>query len=256
MGRAYAVMYDLSGLSRGETARCRNDWRLLRQRMKITSDDAYLHHENKPVVAVWGIGFNDGRRYTLEECRDLIQWLKDDGCTVMLGVPSWWRNGRRDATPDPLLLEILESADIISPWSVGRYQTPQQASRFADEVWRGDLQWCDQHHIDFLPVVFPGFSWHNLRGEALDSIPRLKGQFLWSQLVAAKNIGGEMIYVAMFDEVDEGTAIFKCTNDPPIGAAFLTYDGLQSDHYLWLVGEGGRMLRGEIPVTQSMPPPQ
>jgi hypothetical protein len=64
-----------------------------------------------------------------------------------------------------------------------------------------------------------------------------------------------MIYVAMFDEVDEGTAIFKCTNDPPVGegVSFLTYDGLPSDHYLRLVGQGGKMLRGEIPLSATMP---
>ena len=58
-----------------------------------------------------------------------------------------------------------------------------------------------------------------------------------------------MLYVAMFDEVDEGTAIFKCTNDPPTcdGAAFLTYEGLPSDHYLKLVGDAGKLLRGELP---------
>jgi hypothetical protein len=64
-----------------------------------------------------------------------------------------------------------------------------------------------------------------------------------------------MIYVAMFDEVDEGTAIFKCTNDPPVGdgTAFLTYEGLPSDHYLWLTGEAGRMLRNERPTSKVLP---
>ena len=95
--------------------------------------------------------------------------------------------------------------------------------------------------MDFLPVVFPGFSWHNLKPQdPLDKIPRLKGQFLWSQFAGAKKAGASMIYVAMFDEVDEGTAIFKCTNNPPVGQSrFLTYEGLPSDHYLWLTGEGG-----------------
>ena len=51
--------------------------------------------------------------------------------------------------------------------------------------------------------------------------------------------------VAMFDEVDEGTAIFKCTNDPPTanGAKFVTYEGLPSDHYLRLTGLAGRVIR-------------
>ena len=65
-----------------------------------------------------------------------------------------------------------------------------------------------------------------------------------------------MIYVAMFDEVDEGTAIFKCTNDVLAGGAskFLTYEGLPSDFYLKLTGAGGKMLRGEIPFSDKVPP--
>jgi hypothetical protein len=63
-----------------------------------------------------------------------------------------------------------------------------------------------------------------------------------------------MIYVAMFDEVDEGTAIFKCTNQPPVGSSpFVRYEGLPSDHYLWLAGEGARLLRGERPLAAELP---
>ena len=59
---------------------------------------------------------------------------------------------------------------------------------------------------------------------------------------------------AMFDEMDEGTAIFKCTNDPPVGESrFLTLEGLPSDHYLWLAGIGRKLLRGEIEATEELP---
>ena len=59
----------------------------------------------------------------------------------------------------------------------------------------------------------------------------------------------------MFDEVDEWTAIFKCTNDPPTsdGTKFLTYEGLPSDYYLWLVGHATRMMRDEVPRTEEIP---
>ena len=106
-----------------------------------------------------------------------------------------------------------------------------------------------------LPVVFPGFSWHNLKGAKLGSIPRLKGQFLWSKIVANKKAGANMLYIAMFDEVDQGTAIFKCTNDPPTsgGTKFLTYEGLPSDFYLQLAGQAGKLLRDEIPLNTTVP---
>jgi hypothetical protein len=254
-GRAYAVMYDLTGLAAGEVTRVRDDWNTLQAKMRITSDPGYLHHQGGPVVAVWGIGFSDDRGYSLSECLELVKWLKSEGCTVMLGVPSFWRERRRDAIDDPMLHAILKLADIVSPWSVGRYRTPKEATHHADAVWQPDRVWCDRHDLEFLPVVYPGFSWHNLKGEKLDAIPRLKGQFLWSQMAGANRAGCDMLYVAMFDEVDEGTAIFKCTNDPPVGdgAEFLSYEGLPSDHYLRLVGEGGKMLRGETPLSESIP---
>jgi hypothetical protein len=261
-GRAYAVMYDLSGLRAGGTAQVVDDWKLLVDRMRLgrdPADKAYLRHDGKPLVAVWGVGFNDGRRYTLAECRDLVDFLKSDpqygGNAVMLGVPTGWRTLDADSVKDPALHEVLLKADVISPWTVGRYDSPEGAARHAKQRWGPDLGWCAARGKNYLPVVFPGFSWHNLFPDRpLDQIPRRKGQFLWSQFVAAKSAGARSVYVAMFDEMDEGTAIFKCTNDPPAGASpFLTHEGLPSDHYLWLSGTGGRLIRGEVKPTDVPP---
>lgn len=254
-GRSYTVMYDLSGLKAGEVSRVSEDWRELRDTMRIGHDPAYQHHRGKPLVAVWGIGFSDERPYTLVECRELVTYLKADGCSVMLGVPTWWREGTHDAVNDPALQEILAMANVISPWSVGRYRNSSEATKHGEKVWKPDVAWCRERQLDFLPVVYPGFSWHNLKGEPLASIPRLGGRFLWSQMLAAKRSGAEMIYVAMFDEVDEGTAIFKCTSDLPVGegVSFLGYEGLPSDHYLRLTGMGGKLLRGELPMTEELP---
>jgi hypothetical protein len=246
-GRVYAVMYDLSGLRAGEVARVADDWRTLAEQKRITADAGYLHHRGKPVVAVWGIGFNDDRNYSLAECGDLVGQLKATGCTVMVGVPSWWRDGTRDAVSDPLLLQVIEAADIVSPWTVGRYRTPEEATRHGQQVWAADLAWCRAKGRTFLPVVFPGFSWHNLHGGPLNQIPRLQGGFLWSQITTAQQLGCEMVYVAMFDEVDEGTAVFKCTSQPPQGdgTQFLDHEGLPSDFYLQLLGRAGKVLRGD-----------
>jgi hypothetical protein len=149
---------------------------------------------------------------------------------------------------------ILE-ADIVSPWTVGRYATPEQAVAYAESTMKPDLQWCGKRGKEYLPVVFPGFSWHNMNLRSPpDQIPRLKGRFLWTQLVQARKAGATMIYQAMFDEVNEGTAIFKCTEDPPVGPSrFLTYEGLPSDYYLRLVGQAARMMRGEAPMTEQVP---
>jgi len=261
-GRCYAVMYDLSGLRAGGTAQCIEDWKLLVDRMRIgrdKTDPAYLRHNGRPVVVVWGIGFNDGRRYTLEECDKLIQFLKDDpqygGNTVMVGVPTNWRTLDRDTVSDPALHAILLKADIISPWTVGRYATLEDVESHAQRRWKPDREWCAERRREYLPVVFPGFSWHNMKPIAkLDQIPRQQGKFLWKQFVEARKAGSVMAYVAMFDEMDEGTAIFKCTNDVPTGASrFVAFEGLPSDHYLWLTGQGGAMLRGRVPPSDGPP---
>jgi len=201
-GRTYAVMYDLSGLGPNSMSVVMNDWRELRTRMGVCDDPAYLRHRGRPVVVVWGVGFNRDRNYTVAECGPLVEFLKQDGCTVMLGVPTGWRTLDRDAVAEPLLHDVIKLADVVSPWTVGRYRTPDEATLHGEQVWKADLEWCREHGLDYMPVAFPGFSWSNLKGAKLDAIPRLKGEIFRSQVVAAKAAGAEMLYVAMFDEVD------------------------------------------------------
>jgi glycerophosphoryl diester phosphodiesterase len=261
-GRCYALMYDLSGLRAGGIDQAIADWKLLVDRMKLGRDDrdrAYLRHNGKPVVAVWGIGFNDGRAYTLAECDRFVEFLKNDptygGNTVMVGIPAGWRTLDRDSITESALHATLLKADILSPWTVGRYGTPQAAARHAQERWQPDIAWCRDNGKEYMPVVFPGFSWHNMRPMSPhNQIPRLGGEFLWRQIAEAKAAGATMIYQAMFDELDEGTAIFKCTNDPPVGESpFVAEAGLPSDQYLWLCGQGGKLLRGEITASERLP---
>lgn len=259
-GRVYALMYDLSSLAPGKADVLIADWKKLLRDTRLTSDPTYLRHRGKPPLALWGCGFksDDKPRPSLDDWRKIITFLKDDkesgGLAIMLGVPSGWRTLDRDSVADPALLELVALADVISPWTPGRYRTPEAAATHATTYWQPDIAWCRERRIDFLPVAFPGFSWHNMKPEApFNAIPRLQGRFFWSQITAAKRAGADMLYVAMFDEVDEATAIFKVTNAPPVGPGagvqFVTYEGLPSDHYLRLTGFAGKVIRGELAVA-------
>ena len=64
-----------------------------------------------------------------------------------------------------------------------------------------------------------------------------------------------MLFLAQFDEVDEGTQYFKCVKEVPVGdSSFIAYEeDVETDHYLWLAGESVKMLREEIPFTSQMP---
>ncbi|MEM7475949.1 MAG: prolyl oligopeptidase family serine peptidase [Planctomycetota bacterium] len=254
-GRTFALMYDLSGLRKGQVAKVLEDWKQIESKYHLASDLCYQRVGGKPLVALWGIGFGDGRDYGLEECRDLIAGLRNlpsGGCSIMIGVPTYWREGKRDAVDDPLLKQLVKEADLVSPWTVGRYDSPDGAKRHAERVWKADMnsQWLEPGR--YLPVVFPGFSWKNLHGGPLNQIPRRGGRFLVSQIAAAKDSGAQMLYVAMSDEVDEGTAIFKVTDSPPVGegVAFSNLEGLPSDFYLRLVGQAGLLMREEIGIEE------
>ncbi|MFR3549935.1 MAG: hypothetical protein ACLTTW_06815 [Coprobacter sp.] len=158
-------------------------------------------------------------------------------------------------------------ADIIMPWAVGRYNQELYEKR-SGETLVGDVEWCEKNNILYVPCVFPGFSWKNMKqwNRPYDFISRNHGDFFWSQVAGAQAAGAKALYVAMFDELDEATAIFKCLrrNDVPLndykgdGGMFIGIDDeLQPDHYLWLTGEAGKWIRGgngysaEQPVRKS-----
>jgi hypothetical protein len=106
-----------------------------------------------------------------------------------------------------------------------------------------------------MPTAFPGFSWDNLRRTTPGStmIPRRKGEFDWRQFAIFKELGIRTVFVGMFDEVDEGTAIYKVTNITPVGKYFVTYEGMPSDWYLKLTGAATLMMRGKLSLSKKIP---
>ncbi len=275
-GRAIAVMYDLSGLRAGEDcSSIIQDWKELVDQLKLASqgpDQAYLYHQGKPLVAIWGVGFAD-RPYNLQDSGigKLLEFLRHDpdygGCSILLGVPAGFRTLTGDCVHDPDLHPLLAQANVVMPWMVGRYSSldPKAFERYEKQV-RDDLAWCRQRQLDYVPSVYPGFSWSNLtrttgavRTAPLNQIPRQQGQFYWGLLMAAIKAGAPMVYVAMFDEIDEGTAIFKCASRLPLAdvpARFLDYEGVPADYYLRLTGQAGLALRSRNPdLSQPLPIP-
>jgi hypothetical protein len=261
--REWVLMYDLSGVRPGQTEALMADWRYLRGKFQITNaaaNSAYMRHKGKPLVALWGLGFSD-RAPMLEEWEKLLQFFKEDpafgGCSVMVGVPAYWRTLKRDAIQDVQLHRLIAMADVVSPWTVGRYDSQKGVKEYVEKTLSGDLAWCRERKLDYLPVAFPGFSWHNLmasRGQTakVNAIPRMGGSFLWSQFREYQRAGAKALYVAMFDELDEGTAIFKVRQDPPLGKSpFLAEPGVPGDQYLWLTGQAARMMKGEQVVKEG-----
>lgn len=251
-GRAYAVCYDLTGIPEDrlvETVAA--DWGRLVDGEKVTADDRYLRHEGKPVVFVWGF-YAD--RFSAATAHRVIDLFDGDGphAAALVGGCQWyWRRER-----DPEWARAFRRLDVISPWNVGNVSVEGGVKQASTGYWKDDLAEARRAGAEYLPVIYPGFSWTNLKGEdaAVQSVPRLGGEFFRRQFETASDFGIDMAYVAMFDEVDEGTAVFKVTNDPPTQAGFRTIDGLPPDAYLRLTAEGAALIRGVGNVTPPRRP--
>lgn len=250
-GRAYAICYDLSGFPKEKLVDAiTTDWKRLINEMKITQDKQYLHHNGKPVVFVWGF-YSD--RFSPTIANGIIDFFKLDkkyGATLIGGCQWYWRSEK-----DEEWAKVFRRFDVISPWNVGNSSKVDGQKHAATGYWKDDLAEAKNAQMAYLPVIYPGFGWTNLNGReaAKSNLPRLGGEFYWRQFSIAKELGMEMAYVAMFDEVDEGTAIFKVSNTPPTQATFATYDGLPADWYLRLTGESSKLIRGERKNQLTLP---
>jgi hypothetical protein len=249
-GRVFALMYDISG-HRPETLveDVKRDWTSLVDTLRITESERYLRHNGRPLLAIWGFGFTD-RPATPSQAAELIDFFKNHPdpryrVTLLGGVPAGWRTLTRDSQEDAAWARVYRSFDVISPWTVGRFRDEEGVDRFYREQVVPDLTEARAVGIEYLPVVFPGFSWRNMNRDAeLNQIPRRGGRFFWRQVEQAIGAGATMLYGAMFDEVDEGTAMFKLAStatDAPAGASIVTLDAdgeaLPSDWYLQLSRE-------------------
>ena len=255
-GRVFAVMYDVSGHSRESlTDAITRDWIYLVDTLRITDSPRYLQHRGRPVLAVWGFGFQD-RPAAPEQAAQLIEFFKNHPdpryrVTLVGGVPARWRTLSRDSLPDPAWAAVYRSFDILSPWTVGRFRDDRTIDRFYETEVAQDRIETEKLGIGYMPVLFPGFSWHNMnRDAAINAIPRRGGRFYWRQVERALQSGSTMLYGAMFDEVDESTAMFKvaassASAPAQVPTVTLDMDGerLPSDWYLRLAAETQRRLR-------------
>jgi hypothetical protein len=266
-GRAFAIEYDVTGADPSRFfEQLREDWRYLVEDLKITAQPGYLHEKGKPVLSVWGMGFSEDRNppHDLETAMQVVSWFRAEApgplrAFYIGGVPSRWRTGTNDARPG--WQEVYASMDAIQPWTVGRYRDEAGADRWRRDFLEPDIAVASGRKQMYIPVVYPGFSWHNLKREAaLNQIPRQGGRFLWRQAFNARAAGAGVLKVAMFDEVNEATAVYKVAstrNAAPEQGQWLTLDAdglhLPSDWYLRLSGAITRIFHGEMPNRAEMP---
>ena len=264
-GRVWAIMVDISGTPEGSLVQTiEQDWTQLVEDLKVTESPFYLHEGGLPVLAIWGLGFTD-RPGTAAQAAELIAWLQTGApphlrAHVVGGVPFWWRTGANDSKPG--FSAVYAAFDTLSPWSVGRWDSTAGFDNLKKQVIDGDAKQVATTGQGYAPVAWPGFSWANLTGSpgSYNQIPRKGGAFFWHQVKGMLAGSPTFVYVAMFDECDEGTAMFKAATSAaqvPAQGTFLHLgaDGqsLPSDWYLRLGGAAAKAAAGQLQATGQLP---
>lgn len=240
-GVTWAIEYDVSGMD-DETVveELQQDWNWLVNEFDILNDPLYAHENGKPVVFIWGLPFAD-RGFTTGNANAAVDWFIAQDTYVIGGIPNVWSGLNTDWQA-----HIAKYNGIL----VWQNQRTSDGPFFRN---RGQ---------DFFPHVWPGFSWANLTKTPADPptayTDRNAGQFYWS---LARNWiqsgGADRMFVGMFDEYDEGTAIMPMSDDPPDPPAeygrFIDNQGKPSDWWLMLTDELKRMMLRQRMNTNMLP---
>ncbi len=254
-GRVWALSYDIAGMPTERIYDALvNDWKKMVDD-RVVADSRYLRQGGRPVLQIWGFYWNNPQnRMTADLANKLIDFFKAPGpySAFLVGGGNWdWRS-----VPDPEWQKFYRRFDAYAPWNIGNWTKGIDGQAHASMGWWAkDKQEFERNGGLWLPVVYPGFSWDNLQRKPAGStlIPRRRGRFLWEQFHELRKLGVDGVYVAMFDEVDEGTAIFKVTSSPPVQGHFVGFEGLPSDWYLRLVGDAAKRLRQKQPIPADIP---
>ena len=245
-GRIWAIEYDVSSL--GQEADplhiIKTDWQWLVDVVKILDDPRYALEGGRPVIFIWGLPF-PSRNFQVSTADDILDFFKNDPTYgnnyVIGGIPHWWRN-------------LSDWQDHIQQYDGVLTWMPQSQTGY-----RNDYRTLRDWGIDYFPHVWPGFSWANLQRQTgnTDLTSRQRGTFFWNKINQALRSGAGRLFVGMFDEYDEGTAIMPMTDDPPdppsAWGRFLTNDGRPSDWWMSLTGEARAMLLGHRSQSWLMP---
>ncbi|MFC6081382.1 discoidin domain-containing protein [Sphaerisporangium aureirubrum] len=248
-GRKFYIMYDVTNWANMQSE-TKADW--TSKMSAHTASSAYARQNGKPVVCIWGFGFSDdGRPFAPAACLDVINWFKNQGCYVIGGVPTYWRQGINDSRAG--FGDVYRAFHMISPWMVGRTGTLDGLDWFHANLTVPDVAECNARGIDYQPCVMPG---------DLQSGHRRHGDFMWRMFYNVIRAGSHGVYISMFDEYNEGNQIANTAETAawvPAGSGIRALDedgtACSADYYLRLTNDGGRMLKGQLPLTAVRPTP-
>jgi hypothetical protein len=249
-GRVWALEYDISSLYFEDSPFevITNDWVWLTETLDILNDPRYLHEDGKPVLFIWGFSV-PLREFSLEEANQIVDYFAAQDLYLIGGVHSTWADNTD-------WYGHYQRYDQLLGW-MERSSTDLNTQKELLESWG----------MKILPHAWPGFSWCNLKMLAPGSsyTARSGGQFYWDRLTNALSCGADQIFLGMFDEYDEGTAIMPMSDDHPAAYSewgqYIDNDGDDPFRYLQLssaareILQGRRSLSAGLPAESDLPEP-
>ncbi|MEO5714988.1 MAG: PA14 domain-containing protein [Luteolibacter sp.] len=218
-GRIWAVEYDVSGYPDAKLLETlKTDWKWFVDRFNGLDDPNYAHEGGKAVVFIWGLPFQN-RGISPLTTNAVVDFFRNDpkygGNYVIGGIPGDWRK------MDAAWQQHFKKYECVLSW---------MSQSYAEDI--ADFRKLD---LSYYSHVKPGFSRANLKhlpsgDSSLAYTPRDGGRYYWSQFSKAAKAGSDRMFIGMFDEYDEATAIIPMSDDPPptpvrpgVGATF--YNG-------------------------------
>jgi len=242
-GRVWAIEYDISSLTSDANPLevMTNDWNFLVNDCHILEDARYAHENGKPVLFIWGFSVPGREGIDLAEADAIVDWFKTRNLYLIIGVRDDWES-RTDWH------DHYQKYDQLLAWMEG------DQTRLASQKTR-----LDGWGMKILPHTWPGFSWHNLQKLTYSNqyTARDGGNFYWGKLYNALSVGADQIFLGMFDEYDEATAIMPMSDNPPEPHTewghYITNEGRDPFWYLQLSEAAREMLNGFRPLSSTLP---
>lgn len=251
-GRIWAVEYDVSSLGSTPDLAYQvvtDDWKYLVDTCHITSDSRYAHEGSKPVIAIYGLAHTSKSNLTVDMANSIVDFFKSDpqygGHYVLGSLPTDWYYG----SYAPEWYAHFDKYDGIETWMD------------KSEYWASEIAYCSSRGIDYYGHIKPGFSWAHMKNLAPDDTSyqdREDGQLFWDRVYGLESLGVTRIFIGMFDEYDESTAIIPMTDDHPNSRSstqgrFLDNQGMASDWWMLLAQYTGDTLRKYVPLSATKP---
>jgi hypothetical protein len=253
-GRTWAFFYDTSGASSTNVVSVvEGQWQDM-VNSGYTSDPRYLHQNGLPVIMIYGFFPNDTNHVIGNPTlgNQLIQFFTTPGPyqAYIVGSGAWyWRTQGNAAFQN-----MISGLNAYIPWNVGHDSTLANGTIVAQTyTYAADAAALAPYHVKFIPLVFPGTTSAG-PPVATQTAPRRDGDFYWEQFAGLSQSGFNTNFVAMWDEVNEATAIMPVSNIPPVQTPeFYTQDGYPADWYERLTAVGQYYMANNLPVPSTIP---